>query len=88
MGNATEALQKMREEFEQENESRTVHTQVRLLENPSTISDRRQNGEIARSSVVCVVQGSKAPHGLVRKGINAADVRYRVEKYTNVGPHR
>ena len=86
MGKGSAGLQKMREEFEVENEGITIPTQVRWLANPCTIGERRQNGEIAASSVVFVVKGSKAAQGLVRKGIKAAGVWYQVEMYTNVGP--
>jgi hypothetical protein len=86
MGNGTEGLQKMREEFEAENEGIKVPTQVRWLANPCTIRERRQNGEIAASSVVFEVKGSKAAQVLVKKGIKAAGVWYGVEAYTNEGP--
>jgi hypothetical protein len=86
MGKGTEGLQKMREEFEAENEGIKVPTQVRWLANTRTIRERRQNGEIAASSVVFVVKGSKAARGLVKNGIKAAGVWYRVETYTNAGP--
>jgi hypothetical protein len=86
MGKGTEGLQKMREEFEAENEGIVIPTQVRWLANPRTIRERRQNGEIAASSVVFVVKGSKVAQSLVKKGIKAAGVWYRVETYTNEGP--
>ena len=74
MGKGTEGVQKMREEFEAENEGIKVPTQVRWLANPSTIRDRKKNGEIAASSVVCEVKGSKVAQVLVKKGIKAAGV--------------
>jgi len=74
MGKGTDGLQKMREEFEAENEGIKVPTQVRWLANPSTIRDRKKNGEIAASSVVCEVKGSKVAQVLVKKGIKAAGV--------------
>jgi hypothetical protein len=86
MGKGTEGLQKMREEFEAENEGIAIPTQVRWLANPRTIRERRQNGEIAASSVVFVVKGSKAAQKLIKKGIKAAGVWYRVEAFTNAGP--
>jgi hypothetical protein len=52
MGNNTEGLQKMRQEFEPENEGIAIPTQVRWLANPRTIRERRQNGDIVVSSVV------------------------------------
>jgi len=58
-----EGLQKMREEFDAENEGIVIPNQVRWLENPNTIREMRQNGEIAASSVVCVVIGSRLPEG-------------------------
>jgi len=47
MGKGTEGLQKMREEFESENEGIAIPTQVRWLANPRTIRERKQHGEIA-----------------------------------------
>ena len=44
------------------------------------------NGEIAASSVVFVVKGSKMAQSLVKKGNKDAGVWYRVETYTNEGP--
>jgi hypothetical protein len=43
----TEGLKKMGEEFEVENEGVAIPTPVRWLGNRRTISERRQNGEIA-----------------------------------------
>jgi len=86
MGKGTDGLQKMREELEAENEGIVISTQVRWLANPRTIRERRQNGEIAASSVVFVVKGSRVAQSLVKKGIKAAGVWYRVETYTNEGP--
>ena len=59
-GKGTEGLQKMREEFEAENEGIAIPNQVRWLGNPGTIGETRQNGEIAASCAVFVVKGSKA----------------------------
>ena len=86
MGKGTEGLQKMREEFESENECIMIPTQVRSLANPRTIRERRQNREIAASSVVFVVKGSKVAQSLVKTGIKAAGVWYQVETYTSEGP--
>ena len=86
MGKGTEGLQKMREEFEVENKCIKVPTQVRWLANPPTIRERRKNGEIAASSVLFVVKGSKGAQVLVKKGIKAAGVWNRVKAYTNEGP--
>jgi len=80
MGKGTEGLQKMREEFEAENYGIVIPTEVKWLAKRHTISERRQNGEIAVSSVVFVVKGSKVAQSLVKKGIKAAGVWYRVEK--------
>ena len=63
-----------------------IPAQVRWLANPRTIRERRQNGEIAASSVVFVVKGSSVTESLVKKGIKAAGVWYRVETYTHEGP--
>jgi len=41
MGKGTEGLQKMREEFEVENEGIVIPTQVRWLVNPWAIMERR-----------------------------------------------
>jgi len=86
MGKGTEGLQRMREEFEAENEGIAIPTQVRWLANPSTIRERRQNGEITESSVVFVVTGNKVPQSIIKKGMKVAGVWYRVEAFTNVGP--
>jgi len=79
-------MQMMREEFEAENEGIVIPTQVRLLANPRTIRERRQNGEIAASSVVFVVQGCKEAQSMVKNGNKAVGVWYRVELYMNAGP--
>jgi hypothetical protein len=86
MGKGTEGLQKIREEFDAENEGVAIPTQVRWLVNPHTIRERRQNGYIAASSVVVVVKGNKVAQRLVKKGIKAAGVWYQVETYTNGDP--
>jgi len=86
MGKGTEGLQKMQEEFQAENQGIVIPTQVRWLANPRTIREGRQNGEIAASSVVFLVKGSKIAQSLVREGIKAAGVWYRVETYTHEGP--
>jgi hypothetical protein len=86
MGKGTEGLQKMREEFEAENEGIAIPTQVRWLANPRTITERKQNGEFAASSVVFVVKGSRLVQSLIKKGIKAAGVWYRVEAFMNAGP--
>lgn len=67
MGKGTEGLQKMREEFEMENEGLAIPSQVQWLPNPCTIRHRRQTGGIAASSVVFVVQGGKVAQRLVNK---------------------
>ena len=85
-GIGTESLQKMGEEFEAENEGRVIPTEVRWLVNPRTIRERRQSGEIAASSVVFVVKGSRVAQSLVTKDIKAAGVWYPVETCTNEGP--
>jgi hypothetical protein len=85
MGKGTEGLQKIREEFEAENKGIAIPTQVRWLANPHTIRDRRQNGGIATSSVVFVVKGNKVAQSLIKKGIKAAGVWYRVEAFMNAG---
>jgi hypothetical protein len=54
--------------------------------NPRTIRERKQKGEIAPSSVVFVVKESRLAQSLVKKGIKAAEVWYRVEMFTNAGP--
>jgi len=73
----------MREEFEGKNEGATISTQVRWLVNPYTIREKRQKGEIAASSVLFVVIGSKVAQCLVKNETQAAVVRYRVESYRN-----
>ena len=69
-----------------ENEGIAIPTQVRLLANPRTIRERRQNAKIAASSVVFVVKGSKATQKLIMKGIKAVGECYRVEGFTNASP--
>jgi hypothetical protein len=59
IGKGTEGLHKIREELEAENEGIAIPTLVRWLEDPRTISERRQTGGIAASSVVFVVKGSR-----------------------------
>jgi len=63
-----------------------IPTQVRWLANPCTIRERRQNGEIHSSSLVFLIMGSKMIQSLVKKGIKAAGVWYRVQTYTTEGP--
>jgi len=86
LGKGTVGLQKMREEFEAENEGIAIPTQVRWLANPCTIRERRQNREIAVSSRLFVVKGSKVAEMLIKKGIKPAGVWYRVEAFTNTSP--
>jgi hypothetical protein len=69
MGKRTGDLQKMREEFEAENDGIVIPTQERWVANPCTIRERRQNGEIAASSVVFVVNRRSVAQSLVKKGI-------------------
>jgi len=76
----------MREEFEAGNEGIGIPTQVTWLAKPRTIRKRRQNGEIAESLVVFVVKGSRVAQSLVKKGIKALGLWYRVEMYKNTGP--
>jgi len=76
MVKGTEGLQKMREKFEPENKGIYIPTQVLWLANPRTVIERRQNGEIAASSVIFVVKESNAARGLVKKGIRLAAVWY------------
>jgi len=54
MGNGTDGLQKMGQQFEAENKGVVIPTQVRWLATPRTNMERRQNGEITASSVVIV----------------------------------
>jgi hypothetical protein len=86
MGKGTEGLQKMREEFEAENEGVAIPTQGRWLANPRTIKERRRNREIAASSIVFVTKGSKLAQSSIKKGIKAAGVWYRVKAFPNAGP--
>ena len=73
-------------EFKAENEGIAIPTQMRWLANPLTIRERRQNEEIAASSVVLVVKGRKAALKSIKKGFKAAGVWYRVEGFTHAGP--
>jgi len=72
--------------FEVENESIASRTKVRWLANPRTVRERRQNGEIAASSGVCVRNGTRLAQSLIKKGFKAAGVWYGVESFTNAGP--
>jgi len=74
MGNGTEGLEKMQQEFVVENEGIVIPTQVRWLVNPCTIRETRQNGEIAASSVDFILKGSKVAQSVVKEGIKAARV--------------
>ena len=86
IGQGTEGLQEMQEEFETENEGVAIPTQVRWLANPRTIRKMRQKGVITSSLVVFVVKGSKVTHNLINKGNKAAGVWHRVEAFTSAGP--
>ena len=57
-----------------------------MLADPRTIRERRQNREIAESSVVFFIKGNKVAQSLFRRGIKAPGVWYRVEAFTNAGP--
>ena len=87
MGKGTNALQKLREEIQAENEEVTMPALVRWLSNPRTIKEREQRTENKASSVVFVVKGKKVPQRLVSKGVTAAGSRYKVEPYTNTVPN-
>jgi hypothetical protein len=76
METGTNGLQKMWEEFEAENEGIPIPTQVQWLVNSYTMRERRQNGEIATSSVLFVVNESKLTQSLIKKGIQVAWDRY------------
>ena len=86
MGKDTEGLEKIQEEFETENERIVMLTQVMGQVNSSTIRERRQNGEIATSSVVFVAMGSTVASSLAKKDLKAAGVWSRVEVYPNKEP--
>jgi len=74
IGKGTEGLQKMQEEFGAENEGIAIPTHVRWLAHHRIIRERRKNGEIAVSSVVFVVNGSRLAQSIIKKGIKAAGV--------------
>jgi hypothetical protein len=86
MGKGTQALHKMREEIQAENEGVAIPAHVKWLLNPRIIKEREQRGEIKASSVVFIVGGKKVAQRLVNKVVIAAEVRYEVELYTNAGP--
>jgi hypothetical protein len=69
-GKGIEGLQKMREEFEAENERIAIPTNVGYLANLGTTRQRRQNGKIAVSSVVFGIKGNKVEQRWVQKGKN------------------
>jgi len=81
-----EALQNLREDSDVANKGIVIPTEVRRIANPIAIRKRRQNREIAVSSVISDVKGSKGAQTLVKKGIEAAGVWYPVETYTSTGP--
>jgi len=86
MGKGTVGLQKMWGEIHGENERVVIPVQVRWLANPHSIRERRQSGEFSAWSVVFVVKGNLVARKLVKEGIEAAGVWYRVEPFTNTGP--
>jgi hypothetical protein len=88
METGTNGLQKMWEEFEAGNEGIPIPTQVQWLVNSYTMRERRQNGEIATSSVLFVVNESKLTQSLIKKEIQVPWDRYRVKEFTNVSPQR
>jgi len=83
MWESKECLHKVLEELDVGNEGMVIPTEVRWLVRPRSITERRQNGEIAMLSVVLVVLGSKESQSVEQKGIKAAVVSYRVQTYTN-----
>jgi len=85
MGKGTEGLQKMQNEIHAGNEGVTVLVQVRWVASLNNIHERWQRGVISASSVVFVVKGSKVARGLVKEGINAEGVLYRVAPFRNPG---
>jgi len=86
MRQGTEGLQKMNKQYKAQHKGIVIPTEVSWLANPGTIRQRRQNREIAMSSEVFVTKGSNVSERLVKKRIEAAGVRYRVDIYTNAGP--
>jgi hypothetical protein len=81
MGKGTECLQKMQEQFDAENEGIVISTQAWWLVNPRTLRERGENREIATSSVLFFVNGSRVGQTLMQKGIRLAAVCYRVKTY-------
>jgi len=80
-----ESLQMTREGYEAENEGIAIATQVLRLVTLRTIKKRRQNGEIASSSVVSVRMGSRLAPILIQKGIKATGVWDHFVAFTNAG---
>jgi hypothetical protein len=87
MGKYPDSKQTIPVQFEVENEGTVIPTNVRWLANTRTNRQRRQNGEIAASSVVFVVNGSMVAQRVVKKGMKAADIWYRVKMHTTKPPH-
>jgi len=54
--------------------------------NPCSIRKRRQNGKIAPSSVVLVVQGIRVAQSVIKEGFLVARVWYLVKAFTDAGP--
>jgi hypothetical protein len=69
MGNGTEGLQELREAIEVETEGLLIPPQVRQLAYPSAVTEMRQNGGIATSTVVFIVFGSRVAHSFIKKCI-------------------
>jgi len=86
MGMGTDGLEKMRETIDAENEGVTIPAKVRWLTNPRTIQEGGPRGEIKVSSVVFVVKRTMAAQRLVRKGVPAVGVWFKVKLSTNAGP--
>jgi len=76
MWKGTVVLKKMRKEFDAETAGIVIPTQVRWLVNPRTIREKRENGEIAMSSVVFIIKGSRVAQSLVKKESMVAGVWY------------
>jgi hypothetical protein len=86
MGKGTESLPKMRDEIHSDEEGVTVPVEVWSLASPHSIKESRLRGEIAASSVVFVLKGSKVVRRLVKEGIKATTVWYQGELFTKAGP--
>ena len=84
MGKGTEGLRTVGDEIHAQNKGVVIRGQLRRLANPDSIREMRQRKEMTVLSVVFAVNGDKLAWRLVKEGIKAERVWYRVKRCTNV----